>query len=257
MWHTNLMMIDRLMPVFIRTACKKQGIAVTSFSDDWLFELSKDGRTAHVIGYSFGLNSAVAAKIAQDKVAAYELLKYHNVPAVEHRLIRTNTDWLHWPWSDGWVMKPLLGSSGNSVGMVHSSEAALNWMSTHGNGAWAASPFLDIVREIRVIVLDGRVLLTYEKIPVMINGLKMFNLGKGATPRDVELSAKIGDIAKNAMKVTGLRLAAVDIVELPTGEFRVLEVNDGFAVKNYASFSTANREKVDKLYDTIIAAMFA
>ena len=154
------------------------------------------------------------------------------------------------------VMKPLNGTSGHGVGVVYSSDEARVWINARGIEAWAASPLLDIRREVRVVMLDGDVLLVYEKIPVEVDGLKMFNLGKGATPQDIELPSYVEAIAKNTMQVIGLRLAAVDIVELPGGEFRVLEVNDGFMMEHYARFSQYNRRKTQLLYETVVAAMF-
>jgi len=258
--QTGEFITDRLLPRIIRDICIARGIRVTSFSDDWLIELEKDQQTARILGYKFSINNSVSAGIAQDKVAAYELLNYHNVPAVEHRLIRTkagDTDWHGWSWSDGMVIKPLTGTSGHGVGVVHSSNEATAWMSARGIEAWAVSPFLDIHREIRVIMLDGQVLMAYEKQSVVLEGLKMFNLGKGASPKDVELSDVMESLAGKAMQTIGLRLAAVDIIELSDGEYRVLEINDGFMMEHYARFSQDNMRKTRLLYEAVMNAMLA
>jgi len=257
--QTGEFITDRLLPRMVRDICTARGIRMTSFSDDWLIELEKNQQTARILGYKFSINNSVSAGIAQDKVAAYELLNYHDVPAVEHRLIRTkagDTDWRVWSWNDGMVIKPLTGTSGHGVGAVYSANKATNWMSTRGIEAWAVSPLLDIYHEIRVIMLDGQVLLAYEKQPVVIEGLRMFNLGKGASPKDIELPSEVALLAKKALHTIGLRLAAVDIVELPGGEYKVLEINDGFMMEHYARFSRDNLEKTKQLYDKVLVALF-
>jgi glutathione synthase/RimK-type ligase-like ATP-grasp enzyme len=257
--QTGEFITDRLLPRIVRDICVARGIRMTSFSDDWLIELEKDQQTARILGYKFSINDSVSAGIAQDKVATYELLNYHDVPAVEHRLIRTkvgDTDWRDWSWSDGMVIKPLMGTSGHGVGVVRSTDEATDWMSARGIEAWAVSSLLDIQREIRVIMLDGRVLLAYEKQPVVAEGLKMFNLGKGALPKNIELSREVESLAKDAIQAIGLRLAAVDIIEVSSGELSVLEINDGFMMEHYARFSQDNRRKTQQLYEAVVAVMF-
>lgn len=251
---------DRLLPRVVRDICEARGIRMTAFSGDWLIELEKDQQTARILGYKFSINNSVSAGIVQDKVAAYELLNYHDVSAVEHRLIRTkagDTDWRGWAWNDGMVIKPLTGTSGHGVGVVHSANEATNWMSMRGIEAWAVSPLLDIRREIRVIMLDGQVLVAYEKRPVMIGDLRMFNLGKGASPQDIELPNEVALLAKRALYTISLRLAAVDIVELPGGEYKVLEINDGLMMEHYARFSPENMAKTKELYEMVVLATLA
>jgi len=258
--QTGEFITDRLLPRMVRDICEACGIRMTTFSGDWLIELEKDQRIAWILGYKFSINNSVSAGIAQDKVAAYELLNYHDVPTVEHRLIRTkagDTDWRGWSWNNGMVIKPLAGTSGHGVGVVHSANEATNWMNSHGIEAWAVSPLLNIRREIRVIILDGHVLLAYEKQPVVIDELKMFNLGKGASPKDIELSSNTVLLAKKALHTVGLRLAAVDIVELPGGEYKVLEINDGLMMEHYARFSPENKAKTKHIYDAAIVATLA
>lgn len=246
------------MPGIIREICEKQGISFTSFSDEWLLHLEKNGKVARVLGYKFSLNDSVASSIAQDKVASYELLKYYNILAVPHYLIRTKaseSDWKKFPWQDGMVVKPLSGTSGHGVAKVNARDAE-EWMKKWGIEAWAASPFVEIKREVRLIFLDDEMLLAYEKQPVEIHGLKFFNLGKGAVAVDVEVGAPEVELAKRAKDSLGLRLAAVDIIELVNGSRQVLEVNDGIMMENFARQSMGNREKTERVYWDIIGSIF-
>lgn len=250
---------ERLMPKMIRGICEEQEISFTSFSDDWLLHLEKDGKVARVLGYKFSLNDSVAAGIAQDKVASYELLKYYNIPAVLHYLIRakaSDTGWRKLPWHDGMVLKPLSGTSGYGVAKIFSADDAEAWMKKWGIEAWAASPFVEIKREVRLILLDNDVLLAYEKQPVEIDGLKFFNLGKGAIATDCHVAASEIGLARKAKTALGLRLCAVDIVELGDDAWRVLEVNDGIMMENYARQLPDGARIAKGVYEAMISAMF-
>lgn len=250
---------ERLMPKMIRAICEERNISFTSFSDDWLLHLEKDGKMARVLGYKFSLNDSVAGNIAQDKVASYELLKYYTVPAIPHYLIRTKageTDWKKLPWHDGMVVKPLSGTSGHGVAKLSSTNEAEAWMGKWGIEAWAASPYIDIKREIRLVLLDEELLLAYEKQPVEIDGLKFFNLGKNAIAVDYQPADSEIELAKKAKKALGLRLCAADIVELTDSSWQVLEVNDGIMMENYARQSAEYTTTTRQVYQRIIKAVF-
>lgn len=249
---------ERLMPKMIREICEERGISFTSFSDDWLLHLEKDGKVARILGYKFSLNDSVAAGTAQDKVASYELLKYYDIPAVPHYLIRTKAseaDWKNLPWQDGMVVKPLSGTSGHGVAKIFSADDAEAWMKKWGIEAWAASPFVEIKREVRLVLLDDEVLLAYEKQPVEIDGLKFFNLGKGAIAKDCRAADSEVELARKAKTALGLRLCAVDIIELADGTWQVLEVNDGIMMENYARQSVKNEKTAERVYFDIVEAV--
>lgn len=246
---------ERRMPNIIREICKERGISFISFSDDWLLHLEKNGKIMRVLGYKFSLNDSVAGSIAQDKVAAYELFKHYNIPAVPHYLIRTKaneTDWKELPWRNGMVVKPLSGTSGHGVAKFSSASDAEAWMERWGIEAWAVSPFIDIKREVRFIFLDDEMLLVYEKQPVEINDLKFFNLGKGAAAKDYQAAGVEIELAKRAQKALGLRLCAVDVVELIDGRWQVLEVNDGIMTENYIRQSAEGEMRAKGIYRRII-----
>lgn len=251
---------DRLMPKMIRDICQERGVSFTSFSDDWLLDMEKDGKSARVLGYKFSLNDSVASSIAQDKVAAYELLSHYTILAVPHYLIRTKASEENWRTllrEEGMVIKPLVGTSGHGVKRCDSVKESEEWMERWGIEAWAVSPFVEIKREVRLVLLDGEVLLAYEKQPVEINELKFFNLGKGAVALDYRVADAEIELAQKAKKALGLRLCAVDIIELMDGTWQVLEVNDGIMMENYARQSPSNKEVARQLYATITSVLFS
>lgn len=250
--------VDRWMPDILRDICKKHSISVRSFSDDWIFQFSKGGRTSFVIGYKFALNDAASAGIAQDKVATYELLRVLNVPVVPHVLVRTkatdSSGWKQQKWEQ-FVIKPLIGTSGHGVRLFHDIALAEDWMQRAGIEAWTVSPYLAIERETRLVVLDGDILIAYDKQPVMIHGLKMFNLGKGAVPQVITPSSEMIAIARAAASGLGLRLCAVDIVALEDGTIQVLEVNEGLMLEHFMRHSPGNKRIAYEIYEKIVREM--
>ncbi|MFY9228045.1 MAG: ATP-grasp domain-containing protein [Candidatus Microsaccharimonas sp.] len=248
---------DRWLVKALRHICDEQSIALTSFSNDWLFELSRNNITRRILGYKFDLNSGVAAQTTEDKVASSMILAAHDVPAVPHTLVRTKNTTYDWknPDYNQVVVKPLVGSGGIGVRLFQNQGQAGEWMNSQTTDGWAISPFVSIKREIRLIVLDGEVLLAYEKHPVMIDGLLMFNLGLGATPSKIVPSDELQSLAKEACTVLALRLAAVDIIELENGELNVMEVNDGIMMEHYALVSKEYEKDALKVYSTIVSTM--
>lgn len=249
---------DRWFVRAIRRICQAQDITMTSFSDHWLLELSKGNARHRIIGYKFDLNSGIASECASDKVASYTLLSAAHIPAVPHALARTKViaydDWKRNDWQQV-VIKPLIGTSGMDVQKFATMSDAADWIDQQSKDAWAISPFMQIQREIRLIILDDAVLLSYEKQAVTVNGLAMFNLGLGATPHVIETTSEISRLALDACKALGLRLAAVDIIQCDDGTMLVLEVNDGIMMEHFARTSPAYQALSYKVYESIISAV--
>lgn len=250
--------IDRWMVGMLRDICQARGITFAAYSDDWLLELRAGNKVRRVLGYRFHLNDSVAASVAQDKVATYEVLAKAGIRAVKHVLVRTKVSHADRQVMAGWqkiVIKPLVGTSGHGVRLFTSVDEAADHIEQSTILAWAAAPFIDIQREVRIIMLDGVPLLTYEKQPVVIHGLKMFNLGLGATPKDIEPSEELVSLAKNSQHELGLRLSTVDIVEDTDGNVKVMEVNDSIMMEHYARHSPENKQRAIDVYSAIVDAM--
>lgn len=247
--------VRRLLPDMIRSVCDDLDIDCRSYSDDWVFELRKGEQVRHVIGYRFDLNLSAAASIASDKVATYQLLAAHDIPAIAHYLFRTGSVIPNEAGSDI-VVKPLAGNGGHDVRLFASAQEAAAYMSQSGIAAWAASPYVLVEREVRTIVLDGRLLLSYEKIlSGPRRGLTLFNLGMGATAGDYEPSDDMVRQAAAAAEALGLRLVAVDWVQAADGAWQILEVNDGFTTEHYARTSVRHAGQAHDMYRQIITVM--
>ena len=129
-------------------------------------------------------------------------------------------------------------------------------MRQYGGDAWAVSPCYDIVREIRVIVLDSDVLLAYEKRPVMHDGVKIFNLGRGAIATNISIDSAAREMILASLQAIGLRVAAVDYIEFSDGSRSILEVNDGIMMENYMRQSDEYTQVAREVYAAIIDRMF-
>ncbi len=248
----------RLMVEIIRNICIERGITFTSLSDDWLLELTKGDITKRIIGYSFSVNDAVAASIAKDKVATHLLLRKAGIPSVPHALLRPPVSDEQRKAIEGWspvVVKPLEGTSGHGVKLVNNANEAVSWVESTQVPAWAASPFIDIKREIRFILLDQKLLVGFEKQAVLVDGLKMYNLGQGAIPKDITPSDELVQLAMRAQAALGLRLCAVDIIETSEGNYQVLEINSGFMLEHYMRASAENMQQSVQVYMTILSAV--
>lgn len=258
--QTGQFILHRQMVDIIREICAKKEIEFTSLSNDWLLELKKGNKTKRVLGYKFSLNDSVSSSIAGDKVAAHLLLKKAGLPSVEHVLLRPPVSIEQRQPLQNWkgvVVKPLDGSGGHGVRLFDAADEAIGWIESTDYPAWAAAPFIDIAREIRLVLLDGEPLIVYEKQAVVIGGLKMFNLGMGASSRDIKPDDELVTLALSAQSTLGLRLSAADIIETAGGERMVLEVNSGFMMENYIRASEENRQRAARAYEKIVDAVMS
>lgn len=86
-----------------------------------------------------------------------------------------------------------------------------------------------------------------------------FNLSKGAIPVLVEnqvFQNKIETLALQVAKILNLRFASIDIIELETGEFLILEANSGVMMENFMKL-VENGEKIAySIYEKAITSMF-
>ncbi len=177
---------SRMLAKILRDVCARDGIRLDAFSGDWVFRLERDGRVTHVFGFDFALNSATAHMLAKDKAATSTLLTFHEIPCVEHALFLGPQAPEHMPKSGNW--RPLLaffeahgrdivckrndGTGGADVIRVRNPvelETAAQRIFARSR-ALCASPYVSIDAECRIVVLDGRCELVYEKSRPAVKG---------------------------------------------------------------------------------------
>lgn len=230
----------------------QEGWTYKSYGDGWISEFSKGERSFVIHGYTFPLNNASSFTLAKDKAGTSELLGFHGISCVPHRLIfgeAVATEWYGMTgdvvaqqldkrlaeFGEDLVLKPNLGLSGNGVVHTTTREEALAHLRSvfPAQRDYAVSPFVANASEIRVIMLDGEVLVTFEK---KTQEDWRHNLAHGAVAipvEDTELEMRCIALAQDACKALDLRLASVDI--FVTGNaLQIIEVNSGVMVEKMA-----------------------
>jgi len=161
----------------IKEICKTNYIELSSFSSDWVFLLKKEDKLRYILAYQFDLNTAAVQGICKDKCAASDILRYHNVPCVEHNFFTSpvssylpksgNIKFLHELLGkySKLVCKPNEGASGNNVFSVSNGGELEHAMARIFDSAesMAVSPYYEIEKEYRLIVLDGQLKLVFSK----------------------------------------------------------------------------------------------
>ncbi len=267
----NVQNWGRFLVDAVRAYAEQHTMKFELFSGDWIMRLEKDGTVRYFWGNDFGINNTAARAICNDKSATYQVLTREGVPALEHRiLLRPGS--LGAPESSAFslaqqalsdfgdkvICKPNSASSGSSIFLVESEaqlEAAILELFAKYR-AITISPFVDIVAEYRVCVLDGAVELIYEKVR---NGDELqHNLSHGAVAQEVAdtgLRDALSTMAKSTASALNGTFVHVDIIDV-AGELSVLEVNSGIMFEHYSVQSEENKAKATKIYHKALDILF-
>ncbi|MGN0298422.1 MAG: RimK family alpha-L-glutamate ligase [Lachnospiraceae bacterium] len=165
--------------------CKEDNIAVQSYSSDWAFRLEKNGVFHFIQGYQFGLNSAVSAAICTDKSVASEVLAAAKIPTIPHHCFMAPSMFQYIGGNGYWsqmqqilerygeiVCKDNGGTGGKMVFRVKNQrqleEAASTIFQTCS--AMAISPYRQIEKEYRIVILDGEIQVVFSKLRKHLTG---------------------------------------------------------------------------------------
>jgi len=248
---------------FLKKISSKEGITMKTMSHDYILQLSKNGRTKHIFGAYWDLNSAAADRIACDKCACYHILNNNKISAIQHELLNNPQQRQAWllnrpgVWQQALkyfrlfgqkaVLKPVQGTMGQDIFFcetIPDLEAATHAIFTTQPNA-AISPLMEIINEYRVFYVCGESMFAYGK---SANQLGQHNLAKGAKAFEIhekELINNLSQLASKAAKAIGINFATVDIALLKSGQFSIMEINSGVQAK----FLT---EQLPHLEDTIL-----
>ena len=265
-------MLDYLHDV-VKEICIENEIDFEILSKEWIMKLQKGGNLAYIVGYKFSINSDTASRIASDKYATYEVLKKANIPVIEHKMIFNPRIRKNYP-SDiknirelvqyliqnqrRIVIKPNDGHGGKGVYLCKSRGEIMTTVKKLFKTKESVSvcPYYDIDIEYRVIMLDGECKLLFGKKKAESEW--KCNLNQGAsvvTGVDENLRAELIKIAKEAVKVIGIRFASVDIIQTKTRELLIIEVNSGVTIHRYAQIVENGREIAKEIYSEAIKKM--
>lgn len=255
----------------IREICKEEDIEFKSFSDDWVIKLCKNGRTSYIIGYFFSLNSDSSSIICRDKAATSDILSDAGIPNVRRHIFGSPSSASHKYVGDGieglkrllekhetLVLGPYDGTCGIDIHKVENDSQLEDAMKKIflNNDALVASKYYDIQHEYRVVCLEGKPVLVFDKIRA---DHWQHNLSHGAKPEVVDDSDPafnvLKDLAIRAADTLNTYFSSIDIIQDETGEYKILEVNSGVMMAFFASSSKENRVKAKNIYKNAISAM--
>ena len=152
-------------------------IKITLLSDGWTKVLEKDGLIHYITGYSFDLNNHAIGNILDDKGLFYELLKYKNIPIIEHYVIFNNynkSDIINYfnKHNKEIVVKANISNAGKDVYKVNNLNKLFEIIDSLLLKQYSISlcPYYHIKNEYRVIILNGEVRNIFGKIKPKVIG---------------------------------------------------------------------------------------
>ena len=255
--------------------CLEQGILLENFSDNWGHRLTKEGKSAYIVGYQFGLNLSSVKEICQDKVLTFEILSQAGIPACEHIFLPVNlspeeaekTGAKMLEKYGKAVLKDNYGTGGFKVFLINDMAEFKEKLSEIHKASYAAAlcPFIDIIEEYRVILLDGEPLLTIRKDRPYetYDGRRYYttwkhNLSQGARGTimdEGEILPGLHELAKRTAGVIPVRFASIDIIETAEG-LKILEINGGVMMEHLAGQSPRCRKRAKEAYEKAVLRMF-
>jgi glutathione synthase/RimK-type ligase-like ATP-grasp enzyme len=238
---------------------KEGGLELCRLVDD-VYRLKRGNKKFYIRGRDFSLNSALSYHFCRNKGITYEILKDNKIPAVPHyeiyqplyyayygdqrkrnkRRVKLIIKKEHLPI----VVKPARGCSGQGVGLYKSKhkimKAAKKLFVTEKEVV--LSPYRKIEHEYRVIMLNGKPELIFDKIkPVMLKKrhMEFRNLAYGADVEVVdekdERYDKIAQLAKRSYKCIGFEFASVDVIDTEEHGLEILEINSSVCMSHFAA----------------------
>lgn len=161
----------------IKKICADLEIKITSLSDEWLKVLEKNHQIHYIQGYKFDLNNHGIGNIMDDKGLFFDLLRYKNIPIIEHNVIFKDydkKDVLNYfnNHNREIIVKGNIGTCGNEVFKVDNENDLFKVIDNLFLKEFSVSlcPYYDIINEYRVIILNGEARIIYGKIRPLIIG---------------------------------------------------------------------------------------
>lgn len=167
----------------IEEICKEENLDYKLISKDWVMVLTKDNITKCISGYRFSLNDHALGSIIDDKYAFYDLCKIKNLPIIDHNILfnpnsklgsNTNNliDKYFKEYNNDVVIKPNMGTEGTDVYHIKNKKELNKIIEKlfETNFSISICPFYKIDNEYRVVVLNNKVELIFEKNKPVVVG---------------------------------------------------------------------------------------
>jgi glutathione synthase/RimK-type ligase-like ATP-grasp enzyme len=257
---------QRILLTALKSISKLLNIQIIIHSDGWIIELQKNHRTHYIYGYNFPNNNAASSRLCDDKSAVYEVLTKHRLPAVPHFYFMNPKNPNSWNKDvigsanallkkyKNIVVKPNNGTGGDYVFLVNTPAQLLKAVNqVFGRFDYLTiSPFVKITNEYRLIMLNNKPLLIYEKIKQQNEW--RHNLQLGAKPViviDKSITKKLTSLSQKAAMSMNIKFCSIDIVKV-NDQYKVLEINSGVMLEKFAKQSSTNYSIALNIYKQAI-----
>lgn len=160
----------------ITELCQEKEIEKEDISYDWITILKKDDIEKKLVNYKLDVNSSISEKIANDKYSTYEVLKYHNIPIIEHTVLFNenimteygfvNNDYNILKNDEKVVIKVNESSQGKDVFLCDNEKQKIEIVKDlfeRGEKSVSICPYKDIEYEYRVFYSYGKIEYIYKK----------------------------------------------------------------------------------------------
>lgn len=161
----------------IKKIGEELGISVTLLSDGWLKVLEKDNQIHYITGYQFDTNYHAIGNVMDDKGMFYDLLKYKNIPVIEHYVINNNydrNDVLNYfkNHDNEIIVKGNIGNAGLQVYKINDENSLFKIIDRLFLKQYTISlcPYYSIKNEYRVIILNNEIKNIFGKIKPIVIG---------------------------------------------------------------------------------------
>lgn len=277
---------------YLRAAAEKRGWSVTLHPDGaFAGEIRlPDGSARFFYRSTYDINSAGATYVARDKSLTKFFLGRRGYPVLPgHTLFsRDDVPELAYPV----MVKANAEAGGAGIERVDASEelgTALDRAFAFGSIV-LIEPYIANMRDYRLLVLDGELLLAYERIPLTIVGdgrstirelvgsrervnlrgrewsdvlnegeslrlLDVANLSQGGTAAEMTPSAELRQLAISAARDMNLRFCGVDILT-DDGDTRwILELNASATIHHFGTLCKLSEERLAAIFERVLLAM--
>lgn len=296
--------------LLIKEICKEENIDYKLISKGWIMVLTKDNITKCISGYRFPLNDHALGSIIDDKYAFYDLCKLKNIPIIEYNILFNpksklgkNTNELLDKYFEEYgrdtVIKPNIGTEGNNVFHITNKNELKSVVNElfKNNYSISICPFYQISKEYRVVVLNNKVKLIFEKSkpvvmgdgvstvkellidlnPYFFNKINLdhynkvlntneifeydwrFNLSKGATAKIVNDKNLYNKLSDFALDVVKKINGNFLSIDIIecNSDFYLMEVNSGVCINKACNFIDKDLFITKKIYREAIKSMFS
>lgn len=263
-------MDDKVFNQILHELSSENGFTATRVLDG-VYELKKGSKKIYIKGKDFGLNTALAASFSRNKAYTFEILRRNRVNSVPHYELYQPVFFSHFgdqvkrnrlrvnaiikKESLPLVLKPAEGSKARDVYLVHNKRQLNKLMDKLFiyERNLVLSPFREILHEYRVVILNNKVELIFDKVKKerVRHGKMVFGAKPKILNSDEKPYKKLETIAKKSAKALGLDFCSVDIIETENNGLEVLEINSSVCLGKFGNQSQEHYDIAKSIYKKV------